>query len=128
MKTKLLITIGIIIASVISLFYYATYDSSTDIFISCTSKHEKIGDKCVLLKPEQYCTDWCDPEELSELGCDRLALDYIFMATNTIDGKSDDPYYWNWIGFPDGLSEEEFKRCSNILKEKRAEYDLENEN
>ena len=125
MKTKLLIILGIVIASVISLFYYVAYDS-TEVFISCAPKHEQIGDKCVLLKPEQYCTDWCDPEELYELGCDRLALDYIFMATNLIDGKSGDPYYHDLIGLPEGLSEDEFEMCSDIIKEKRAKYDLEN--
>lgn len=121
MKSRLLIIIVIVIVSALSLSYYATYDSPTDVYISCTPKYEQIGDKCVLLKPEQYCKDWCDAEELSKLGCDRLALDYIFMATNLIDGKPDDVNYWNWIGMPDGLSEDEFERCFNIIKEKRAE-------
>ena len=113
MKTRLLIIVGIAIAAALSLTYYAINDSATTT-LSCDTKHEQVGNKCVLLKPEEYCKDWCDVEELSELGCSRLALDYIFMATNLIDGKPDEPYYWNEIGMPDELSEEEFERCSDI--------------
>ena len=71
MKTKLSIMIGIVIAAALSLSYYAINDSATTVFLSCDHKYEQIGDKCVLLNPEQYCKDWCDVEELSKLGCIR---------------------------------------------------------
>lgn len=126
MKTRILIVIGIVIASALSLSYYAIYDSSTTVFLSCDPKHEQIGDRCVLLQPEQYCKDWCDTEELSDLGCDRLALDFVYRATNLFDEEIGDVYYRDWIGLPDGLSEEEFEKCVNIIKEKRLENNLEN--
>ncbi len=123
MKIKLLIIIGIVIVSAMSLSYYTIYDSPRTVFLSCDPKYEQIDDKCILLKPEQYCKDWCNVEDLSTLGCNKLALDYIFKATNIIDGKPGESYYWNWIGMPDGLSEEEFEMCSDILKEKRTKYE-----
>jgi hypothetical protein len=125
MKTRFLIIIivAIAISSAIFLSYYAISDSSTDVFISCTHKYEKVGDKCIQLKPEQYCKDWCDLEELSELGCTELALDHVFMATNLFDEDFGDFYYRNLVGLPNGLSEEEFETCADIIKEKRVEYE-----
>jgi hypothetical protein len=125
-RTLIIIIVVIVISSVMSLSYYTIYDSSTTVFISCTPKHEKIGDKCVPLKPEQYCKDWCDLEGLSKLGCTELALDYVFMATNLFDEDFGDVYYRNFVGLSNGLSEEEFETCADIIKEKRAEYDLNN--
>lgn len=120
MKTKLLIIIGIVIASAVSLSYYAIYDSSTTVFISCDPKHEQIGNQCVLLKPEQYCRYWCDYQELSDLGCGRPVLDYIFRATNLFDEKFDNTiYYRNAIGLPDGVSEKQFEWCVDFIYEKR---------
>ncbi|MCV0367634.1 MAG: hypothetical protein K5798_10295 [Nitrosopumilus sp.] len=122
MKTRLLIIIIVTIAisSAIFLSYYTISDSSPDVFISCTHKYEKIGDKCIQLKPEQYCKDWCDLEELSELGCTELAVDHVFLATNLFDENFGDVYYRNLVGLPSGLSEEEFDMCAEIIKEKHS--------
>ena len=126
MKTRHLIIIIISVVSAVSLSYYALYDSSTTVSLSCDPKHEQIGDKCVLLSAEQYCKDWCNLEELRQLGCDELALDYAYMATNLFDGEFGDIYYRDWIGLPSGLSEGKFEQCANIIKEKRYEDNLEN--
>ena len=66
MKTRLLIIIGISIVTAISLSYYAIYDSSTTVFISCDPRYEQIDDKCVLKISE---TDY------EELECLRLYKD-----------------------------------------------------
>jgi len=115
MKTRLLIIIGIVVTSAIPLLYYATYDSSTTVFISCIPKYEKVGDKCVPLKPEQYCKDWCDLEELSKFGCTELALDHVFMATNLFDEEFDGNFLINLIGLPADLSQEELDKCVQIV-------------
>ena len=52
MKTRLLIIIGISVVTAISLSYYAIYDSSTTVFISCDPRYEQIDGQCVLLKSE----------------------------------------------------------------------------
>ena len=66
MKTSLLIIIGIIVVIAISLSYYAIYESSTTVFISCDPRYEQIDDKCVLKISE---TDY------EELECLRLYKD-----------------------------------------------------
>ncbi|MGY5146587.1 MAG: hypothetical protein ACW9W4_01100 [Candidatus Nitrosopumilus sp. bin_7KS] len=122
MKTRTLaiIVAAIVIASVMSWSFYTIYDSSYDVFISCTPKHEQINDKCVLLKPEQYCTDWCDLEELSDLGCGGPVLDYIYRHTNLFDEKFDNTFYYrNAMGLPDGVSEKQFEVCEDIVHKKR---------
>ena len=124
MKTKLLIIIGIIAVVAASLSYYVIYDSSTTVFISCDPRYEQIDDKCVLLKPEQYCTDWCDLQELESLGCNQLVLDYIYRATNLFDEKFDNVYYRNALGLPDGVTQEKFEECADIILEKRLSPDI----
>jgi len=48
MKSRLLIIIGISSVLAISLSYYAIYDSSTTVFISCIPGYEQIDGKCVM--------------------------------------------------------------------------------
>ena len=119
MKSRLLIIIGISIVTAISLSYYAIYDSSTTVLISCDPRYEHIDDKCVLLTPEQYCKDWCDLQELSSLGCNQLVLDYIYRYTNLFDEKFDGVYYRNFVGFPDGVTKENFQECVDFILETR---------
>ena len=121
MKTRLLIIVLISIISVASLSYYAINDSSTTVFLSCGEKYKQVGDKCVLQSAEQYCTDWCDLQELSSLGCTEIALDFVYRTTNLFDEEIGDVYYRDLIGLPDELSEEEFEKCASIIKEKRLE-------
>lgn len=47
MKTRLLIILGISIASAISLSYYAIYDASTFTFIECIPPYEQIDGRCI---------------------------------------------------------------------------------
>ena len=125
MKTRVLIIIGIVIVAV-SLSYYVIYDSSTTVFVSCDPRYGQIDGKCVLLKPEQYCTDWCDLQELSSLGCNQLVLDYIYRYTNLFDEKFDGVYYRNFVGLPDGVSNEKLQECTDFIREKRTSTELEN--
>ncbi|MCV0367676.1 MAG: hypothetical protein K5798_10505 [Nitrosopumilus sp.] len=125
MKTRFFIIIGIIVVITTSLSFFAIYKSSTVVFIDCDPRYEQVDGKCVL-KPEQYCTDWCNLQELSTLGCNQPVLDYIHRATNLFDENFGDVYYRNAIGLPDGLSEEEFESCAAIIKEKRSSVYIEN--
>ena len=122
MKSRLLIIIGIIVVIAVSLSYYAIYESSTTIFISCDPRYEQIDDKCVLLKPEQYCTDWCDLQELSNLGCNQLVHDYIFRSSNLLDEDFDGGYIQNFIGLPEGVSKEKFEECVDFIYEERSSF------
>ncbi len=124
MKTRLLIIIGIVVVAV-SLSYYVIYNSSTTVFVSCDPRYMQIEDKCVLLKPEQYCTDWCDLQELSSLGCNQPVLDYIFRYTSLFDEKFDGTYAHNFVGLPDGVSKEKFEECVDFIYEKRTSIESE---
>ena len=119
MKTRLLAIIGIFAVISISLSYYAIYDSSTTVFIACDPRYGQIDGQCVLPKPEQYCKGWCDQQELSDLGCNQLILDYVYRATNLFDEEFDGIYYRDLIALPDGVSEEIFEECADTILEKR---------
>ncbi len=80
MKTRLLIIIGISIVTAISLSYYAIYDSSTTVFISCDPRYEQIDDKCVLKISE---TDYEDPESQNQ---DKSALNNLKCSSNALGG------------------------------------------
>ena len=118
MKTRLLIIIGIIVVIAVSLSSFSIYESSTVVFVSCDPRYEQIDDKCVLLKPEQYCVDWCDQKELENLGCNQLILDHLFRHSTLLDEGFDGTYMINAIGLPDGVSKEKFEECVDIIFEK----------
>lgn len=119
MKIILLAVVATLFAIAIPLSYYAIYDSPSS--VSCISEYVQIDGEC-LLKPDQYCKDWCDPLELNKLGCSDIVLDYIYRATNLFDENFNDIYYHDLIGLPDGMSEDEFEKCVSIIREKRSTW------
>ncbi len=117
MKARLLIIIGII--AVFTAFVIVVYDSSTESYTVCDSKDKSVNGEC-MLNPEQYCTDWCDVQELYDLGCTLPILNFITRASNLFDDSFDDGvYYRNFIGLPDGMSKEKFDWCLDFIHEKR---------
>ncbi len=77
---------------------------------------------------EDYCREWCDQNELYELGCNELILEHLIKYSNLLDEEFDGIYYLDHIGLPDGVSVEKFEECVDIIFEKRISVELENEN
>ena len=77
---------------------------------------------------EDYCREWCDQNELYELGCTELILEHLIKYSNLLDEEFDGIYYLDHIGLPDGVSVEKFEECVDIIFEKRISVELENEN
>jgi len=116
MKTRFLISIIVIISVSIVIVYGI---STTESYIDCDSKYDAIDGQCVL-KPEQYCKDWCDLQELSNLGCTKPILNFINRATNLFDENFDSVFYRNFVGLPDSMSKEKFEECLDFVYEKRT--------
>lgn len=64
--------------------------------------------------------DTCFPlSDFESLGCDRSMLEYIYKYTNLLEGEFDGNYVRNMVGLPEGVSEEEYKKCADSIYEKR---------
>lgn len=77
---------------------------------------------------EDYCSEWCDQNELYSLGCDKPILQHLIKYSNLLDEEFDGVYGIEDIGLPDGISQEKFEECVDIIYEKRTSMELENEN
>lgn len=86
---------------------YVNYYSSDDVRISARQTDE------------DYCSDWCDVEELYSIGCDKRILAHLAKYSNLLDEDYDGNYFINEIGLPDGISKEKFQECVDFIIEKR---------
>lgn len=132
MKTKLLI-IGItaIVAvsiTLISLVYNQDIKLATGMMTS-DEKSEPLHipdpicivlDKATGSSVGAVTMDACYPlSNFESLGCDRIMLEHIYKYTNLLDEYFDGNYYGDAIGLPEGISEEEYEKCTNAIFEKR---------
>ena len=76
---------------------------------------------------EDHCREWCDQNELYELGCNEPILIHLEKYSNLFDEEFDGVYGIEDIGLPDGVSQEKFEECVDIIYEKRTSMELENE-
>ena len=74
---------------------------------------------------EDYCSGWCDQNELYAMGCDESILAHITNHSNLLDEEFDGKYWLEFIGLPDGMSKEKFEWCVDFIYEKRISIDLE---
>ena len=87
------------------------------------NQDEKMKTNSGWITGEDYCSEWCDQEELEDLGCNQKVLAYIKSATNALDEDFDGMYMHEWMGFPDGVTEELFEKCvAHILENRDQEF------
>jgi hypothetical protein len=68
---------------------------------------------------EDYCGDMCDQNELYSLGCDNQILAHLTKYSNLLDEEFAGVYGIEDIGLPEGVSQEKFEECVNIIFEMR---------
>jgi hypothetical protein len=71
------------------------------------------------VRVDEYCTDWCNQEELYRLGCDKQALDHLYKYSNLFDKEFDGNYVIATIGLPEGMTQKKLQECVDIILEKR---------
>jgi hypothetical protein len=75
---------------------------------------------------EDYCSGWCDQEELVSIGCNESILAHLGKYSNLLDEEFDGTFHIDWMGLPDGVSVEKFDECVDFIYEKRTSVELEN--
>ena len=73
---------------------------------------------------EDYCQEWCDNDELYQMGCDQPILAHITKYSNLLDEEFDGTYSLDWIGLPAGMSKEKLEECVDFIYEKRIGMEL----
>ncbi|WP_371504265.1 hypothetical protein [Nitrosopumilus adriaticus] len=59
-------------------------------------------------------------KQFEEMGCTKPMLEHLNKHSNILDFESDGAYYLDFIGLPDGMSQEKFERCWDVLIKKRT--------
>ncbi len=67
-----------------------------------------------------FCKDWCDKEELLEMGCSESLLDYIHKDSNFFDDVGFYHYGFGGPNVPKRITEEKYYECADFIYEKRA--------
>ena len=121
MKTGVLIIIGIITVLTISgisisLVYNQEIKLVTGMMESDTERSDVYSE---WRTDEDYCSDWCNQTELYSLGCDKPILGHLTKYSNLLDEEFVGTYYIDAIGLPDGVSQEKFEECVDIIYEMR---------
>ena len=141
MKTRfLLIIVGLSIAAIFGVFYTSNFvkniedqraqeewreireDVLSEIkknkisdpicFVVDGSSPDNIGsgitmDTCITLK------------QFEDMGCTKLMLEHLLEYSNLLDYSLDGPVYLEWVGLPNGVSQEKFDECFDAILEKR---------
>jgi len=71
---------------------------------------------------EDYCGNWCDQEELYEMGCDQSILAHITKHSNLLDEEFNGKYAIEYEGLPDGVSKEKFDECVDFIYHERSSF------
>ena len=58
-------------------------------------------------------------DQIIKLGCSELAVNHVVRASSLLDDSFDGTYFVDAIGFPDGLTQNEFDNCVKIILEKQ---------
>ena len=66
-------------------------------------------------------------DEIIKHGCSELSINHVIRSSSLLDDSFDGTYFIDAIGFPDGLTQNEFDKCVKIILEKRISI-KENEN
>lgn len=59
-------------------------------------------------------------KQFEEIGCTKPMLEHLNKHSNILDFESDGAYYLDFIGLPDGMSQEKFEGCWDVFIEKRT--------
>jgi len=70
-----------------------------------------------------YFSDWYDQNELNSAGCDKPILSHLSIYSNLLDGEFNGKYRIEYIGLPDGVTQEKFEECVEFILEKRMPKD-----
>ncbi|MDH3203215.1 MAG: hypothetical protein OEL81_00880 [Nitrosopumilus sp.] len=84
-----------------------------------TQNDEKIADDSGWITGEDYCQEWCDNDELYQMGCDQPILAHLAKYSNLFDDDFNGEFFIDLIGLPDGVSQEKFEWCVDFIYEKR---------
>ena len=117
MKAKVLIIIIVVIVS--GIFISLAYNQEIKLISGIQTDTKPSDINSGRITGEDYCGDWCNQQEFEDLGCNQLLLAHINRDTNLLDENFDETYVHNFIGLPDGVSEEQFEKCVDIILEKR---------
>lgn len=77
------------------------------------------------ISDEDYCGDWCDQNELYQLGCDKPILSHLAKYSNLLSEEFDGTFKIEDTGLPDGITVEKFEECVDIIYEKRVTVESE---
>ena len=58
-------------------------------------------------------------EKFEEMGCTKPMLEHILRYSNLLDYEADGHIYLDWAGLPEGVSQEKFDDCFDVISEKR---------
>lgn len=134
-----MIIIGLIIAIVISgISVSLAYNQEIKLATGMITSDEKPQPQGILSDPICFVTDRASSgntgsgvtmdtcitlEKFEEIGCTKPMLEHLYKYSNILDFESDGAYYLDWIGLPDGMSQEKFDECWDAISEKRPILD-----
>lgn len=153
MKTRFLIIIGIVMASIV----FGTYQSlmyncgTMPVFMETPNKptlwkcldiwkhqSEQPSPQRILSDPICFVADRTTSgekgsavtmdacislEAFEEMGCTKSILEHILKHSNLLDYEGSEPYYLEWVGLPSEVSQEKFDECFDAILEKRPLLD-----
>ena len=79
---------------------------------------------CQTVVELSYCNDWCDKQELFDMGCTATLLDYLHENSNMF-GEEYDFYTFDPQDAPNGVTEEKYEECADFIHIKRSTLDSE---
>ena len=133
MKTRVLTIIGIILAVGVSITLGANLllENANQREIELNQRShasDSISDPLCLTtitisdeKDSKGPIEKCIPlRHLNEVGCSSPILEHISRYTNTLDKEFDGILFREFIGLPEGISEEQYENCLEFLHERRT--------
>ena len=133
MKTRFLIIVGIIVFVAISITYVSlAYNQEIKIALGLIISDDEpqfqhIPDPLCLTtiapsdkKENDVSLEKCMPlRHLEIIGCTYTMLEHISRYTNLFDEEFDGILIREWVGLPEGVSEEDYEKCLEFLHERR---------
>ena len=97
--------------------------STVFVFVTIIPETKNTSDSDWTLAAD-YCQEWCDYEELNNMGCDQPILEHLAKYSNLLDEEFSGKYAMEDIGLSDGMSVEKFNECVDFIFEKRVSYEF----
>lgn len=134
MKTKTLIIIGMILTVIVSTISLSlVYNQEIKISTGMMNSDEK-PQPSMVSDPVCFVTDRSSSgetgsgvtmdrcftlSEFEEMGCTEPMLEHLAQYSNLLDYEYEGMWYMDFIGLPDGMAQEKFDECVDIILEKR---------